>query len=278
MQRSIFETHLAMTARGPEGAAPDFAGITHVVWPEAAMPFRPLDTPEALARIGETLPDGVHLIAGALRSEWVPSEPPMTRHYNSLIVFDAEGRAVGRYDKNHLVPFGEYLPFQRLLEGIGLEQLTRQRGGFATGPRPRPLLAVPRLPPVGALICYEAIFPGAVVEGQERPGLLLNVTNDGWFGATTGPHQHFHQARVRAVEEGIALVRVANNGISGLVDPRGRVLARLGLDARAVADVAVPAPLPATLYARIGDSGFLVLILAAIVGLVGAPRRVNMFR
>src|SRR5262249_58837887 len=112
---------------------------------------------------------------------------------------------------------------------------------------------------VSPLICYEAIFPAAVVQGQDRPGLLINVTNDGWFGNTTGPRQHFHQARVRAVEEGLPLIRAANNGISAAVDGYGRVLARIDMNVRGAVDVPLPVALSPPLYARIGDWGVLVL-------------------
>ena len=159
------------------------------------------------------------------------------------MVFKDNGQLETVYDKIHLVPFGEYLPFQSTLETIGLQQLAHWRGGFSVGSSPRPLLTIPGLPPVSALICYEAIFPASVVEGSERPGLLLNVTNDGWFGATAGPWQHFHQARVRAVEEGLPLVRAANNGVSAMVDAHGRVLAMLGLNERGTIDNSLPAAL-----------------------------------
>jgi len=119
-------------------------------------------------------------------------------------------------------------------------------------------------PPIAPLICYEAVFPSAVVQGPERPGLLVNVTNDGWFGVTTGPYQHFHQARVRAVEEGLPLVRVANNGISGVVDASGRVLAHLGINARGVIDTGLPARLAPPPYARFGDGVFLIGWLAGL--------------
>jgi len=118
------------------------------------------------------------------------------------------------------------------------------------------------------LICYEAIFPAAIVQGDERPGLLVNITNDGWFGETTGPYQHFHQSRVRAVEEGVPLIRAANNGISAVVDAKGRVVALLGLNARGVIDSGVPASISQPVYARFGDCTFLALsfiFLAAAV-------------
>jgi apolipoprotein N-acyltransferase len=265
-QQRIFFDHLALSATDPSGNIDGLAGVTHVIWPEAAMPFLPLDHPEARASIGRALPPGTFLITGALRADPAPAGAPRPRRYfNSMLVFGAEGSLVASYDKAHLVPFGEYLPLQPLLEAIGLRQLTRLRGGFDVGPTPRPLLNIPRLPPAAPLICYEAIFAAAVVEGNERPGLLLNVTNDGWFGDTTGPRQHLHQARVRAVEEGLPLMRAANNGISAAVDPYGRILARLDLDARGTIDVGLPTALAPPPYARLGDLVFLGLWLVGAV-------------
>jgi apolipoprotein N-acyltransferase len=265
-QERIFVDHLTLSATDPSGTTDGLAGVTHVIWPEAAMPFLPLDHPEARASIGRALPQGTFLITGALRADPAPPGALRPRRvFNSILVFGAQGSLVASYDKVHLVPFGEYLPLQPLLEAIGLRQLTRLRGGFDVGEAPRPLLNIPRLPPAAPLICYEAIFAAAVVEGSERPGLLLNVTNDGWFGDTTGPRQHLHQARVRAVEEGLPLVRAANNGISAAVDPYGRILARLDLDARGTIDVGLPAALAPPPYARLGDLVFLGLWLAGVM-------------
>ena len=261
-QRGIFLDHMQLSAANTAGEVDNLAGVTAVVWPEAAMPFLPLDHPDVRAAIGRLLPPTTHLITGALRAEPAPPGSPRPRRiFNSLLVFGQGGSLAARYDKIHLVPFGEYLPLQRQLEAIGLEQLTRLRGGFAVGIVPRPLLRVPGLPAAAPLICYEAIFPGEIVQGPERPALMLNLTNDGWFGNTTGPRQHLHQARVRAVEEGLPLVRAANNGISAGIDANGRILARLGLDVRGVIDLALPAALPPTPYARLGDMTFLVLWL-----------------
>jgi apolipoprotein N-acyltransferase len=261
-QQRIFLDHMGLSAANAAGEVDDLAGITAVIWPEAAMPFLPLDYPDVRAAIGRLLPPSTHLITGALRAEPAPPGSPRPRRvFNSLIVFGQGGSLTALYDKIHLVPFGEYLPLQRQLEAIGLEQLTRLRGGFATGVVPRPLLRIPGLPPAAPLICYEAIFPRQIVQGSERPELMLNLTNDGWFGNTTGPRQHLHQARVRAVEEGLPLMRAANNGISAGVDAHGRLLARLGLEARGVIDVDLPAALPPPLYARLGDTIFLLLWL-----------------
>jgi apolipoprotein N-acyltransferase len=165
------------------------------------------------------------------------------------------------------VPFGEYLPFQRLLEGIGLSQLTKMQGGFIPGHERRPL-AVPRAPSMLPLICYEIIFPdGILSRGTPRPGWIVNVTNDGWFGNSPGPYQHFQQARVRAIEEGLPLVRAANTGISAVVDPLGRVIASLALASEGVLDARLPRRIDAPLYARTGDLG-LALVMAAALALL----------
>jgi apolipoprotein N-acyltransferase len=269
-QERIFREHLDLSRRSPAGAVDDAAGLALIVWPEAAMPFLPLNAPRALAEIGQMLPSGTHLASGALRIE---DGAPGTRRriYNSLIVFGEGGQPTAIYDKIHLVPFGEYLPLQAALEAIGLEQLTRIRGGFDTGVVPRPLLRIPGLPSIGPLICYEAIFPGEVVQGGQRPAALLNVTNDGWFGNTTGPRQHLHQARVTAVEQGLPMLRVANNGISAVIDAKGRLLHRLELDVKGVIDSALPGALAPPPYAAFGDWIFaLLLVASAAMAMLGA--------
>jgi apolipoprotein N-acyltransferase len=273
-QERIFFDHIELSRRDASGTIDNLAGVTHVVWPEAAMPFMPLDTPEALAAIGKLLPDGTILITGALRAEQAPPESPRLRtFFNSLMVFGRGGLLLTRYDKIHLVPFGEFLPLRRVLEAIGLRPLTQAMGTFDFGVSPRPLLGIPGLPPALPLICYEAIFPGALVQGPERPGVMVNVTNDGWFGNTTGPRQHLHQARVRAVEEGIPIVRAANNGVSSAFDGYGRSLGRIDLDVRGVIDVALPVALQAPPYAWLGDSIFFTIWLLGGVILGRVVRR-----
>ena len=267
-QARFFQDHLDLSVRNPEGKADGLAGITHVIWPEAAMPFAPLEMPEALAAIGDLLPEGTVLIAGAIRVERLsPGAPGPYRLFNSLLVLGRRGLLLAFYDKIHLVPFGEFLPLRGLLGAIGLRQLS-DRGGFESGPSPRPVLDIPGLPGFVPLICYEAIFPGAVVQGPKRPAAIVNLTNDGWFGDSTGPHQHLHQARVRAVEEGLPLVRAANNGVSAAFDAYGRVLGRLSLNVRGVIDAPLPAALPPPPYARLGDTIFLAawLLAAALLG------------
>jgi apolipoprotein N-acyltransferase len=182
-------------------------------------------------------------------------------------VIDHTGSILSVYDKVHLVPFGEYLPFQDLLERLGLMQLTKIRGGFIPGDRRR-ALSIPRAPKVLPLICYEAIFPGEAVPSGERPGWLLNLTNDGWFGASPGPYQHFQQARLLAIEEGLPLVRAANTGISAVIDPVGRVIKQLPLATEGVLDAPLPRPLGPTPYARMGDAPAWFLLGAAAILIV----------
>ncbi len=262
-QRRIFDRHLELSQTAPDGTFDAAAGIDVIVWPEVAMPFAPLAQPVAMSEIGTLLQGPTRLISGALRV--APDEPGMRRSvYNSLLVFEGgiPARHIAAYDKIKLVPFGEYLPAQDLLEWIGLQQLTRQRGGFSKGREPRVLLEVPGLGRVLPLICYEAVFPGLLAPAMGQPDLMLTLTNDGWFGTTTGPRQHYHQGRVRAVETGVPLIRASTNGISALVDPLGRERGRLDLNAVGTIDVRLPPTLPPTAYLRWGDSAALLLMLA----------------
>ena len=192
-----------------------------------------------MAQIAALLPPGAVLITGAIRVA-EPVNPANPSAYNSIYVIDHEGSIAALYDKVHLVPFGEYLPFQSALEKIGLQQITKQRGGFLSADRRR-LIAVPRAPLALPLICYEAIFPAKRCRAGERPGWMINLTNDGWFGNSTGPYQHLQQARVLAIAEGLPLVRAANTGISAVVDPLGRVLELIAARCRRRARLAVAA-------------------------------------
>ena len=213
-----------------------------VIWPETALPFFLADSSEALAAVGEALPQGTSLLVGAARVVKERSADGTLsdeRVYNSLLLLDDNGRIRGTYDKVHLVPFGEYLPFQDFLESLGVMQLTGVRGGFSEGTGSR-LLEVPGAPLMRPLICYEIIFPDEVGDTPTRPGWLLNVTNDAWFGTSAGPYQHFHQAQVRAVEQGLPLVRAANTGISAVIDAQGRIRAEIGLGQRGLIDAALP--------------------------------------
>lgn len=249
-----FRTLLALSG-SPAAVRPNV-----VIWPESsAPPFLERAPPAVRAAIGATVPPGGWALVGTVRTDPPPARPQHL--WNSLAAIDHAGRIVATYDKAHLVPFGEYVPLRRWLP---MKKITPGMIDFSPGPGPR-TLALPGLPPFSPLICYEAIFPGAVVDPDQRPAWLLNITNDAWYGFTSGPFQHLAIARTRAVEEGLPLVRDGDNGISAVIDAYGAVWARLDLDGVGVLDSALPAALPATLYSRIGDAGFGVLLLGLLV-------------
>lgn len=243
-QAELRERHLAEQVRLSRGEG--FDRVTHVVWPESAAPFF-LDADAARRRVAAAaVPPGGLLLTGAPRAT---PEGEAFRVWNSLVVVDGQAHVAGLYDKVHLVPFGEYVPFRGVLP---LAKITQGATDFSSGAA-LATLELPGLPPVGPLICYEAIFPGRVTAPGRRPAWLLNLTNDGWFGISAGPHQHLAAARLRAVEEGLPLVRAANTGISAVADGYGRVIAELGLGERGVLDAPLPRALAPTPYARFGN-------------------------
>ncbi|SMF74476.1 Apolipoprotein N-acyltransferase [Tistlia consotensis] len=254
---------------------PGFEQKTLVIWSETAIPFLLNRDPDLQKVVSRVAPPGGYLLAGAPTLEPAPAGAPAGAAgtlYNSLYAIAPDGRVEARFDKVHLVPFGEYIPLRGLLKALGFGSLTG--GNFSSGPGPR-VLHLPGIPPFSPLICYEVIFPSRVYPPRgPRPDWLLNITNDAWFGDSSGPHQHFASAKLRTVEEGLPLVRDANNGISAVVDPYGRVLAELPLDAVGNLDSVLPRPLPPTLYARIGRwvmLPLLLLLLLPAVLLRGVP-------
>ena len=265
---AVLGQYLRMSATGTPESRRGLDQTTHLIWPESALPFLLAREPLVLAAISRMLPRGVTLITGAQRGEPDPESASdrLERFYNSLYLIDEEGRILATYDKTHLTPFGEYLPMQGFLEWIGLKQLTRLKGGFQTGSGVR-VLDVPRAPAAVPLICYEIIFPGTFTSLPGRPGWIVNVTNDAWFGASSGPYQHFLQARQRAIEQGLPVVRAAGTGISGVIDAYGGVRASIGLNQSGVLDAALPRAIGAPLYARLGDGIVaLMLVIAALTG------------
>jgi apolipoprotein N-acyltransferase len=239
---------------------PGFEKVKAVIWPESAANYLLEREPDLVSVLAQAAPrDGV-LITGAPRGE--PASGPLREIWNSLAAINHQGQILGTADKFHLVPLGEYVPFREIFPFIN--KLTPGSMNFSPGPGPK-TLHLPALPPVSPLICYEAIFPGAVTDPNDRPGVLINITNDGWFGTSTGPFQHFVSARFRAVEEGIPLLRAANTGISAVVDSYGRVETRSNMVVEAVIDAPVPAALPPTPFARFGIWTVLPLLLLALV-------------
>jgi apolipoprotein N-acyltransferase len=230
-----------------------------IVWPEAATGFPVARYPEALDEIGLFTARGQTLITGSDR--FVPGTRRLTA-YNSLYLFGPHGAPPQVYDKFHLVPFGEYVPFAPLLNRIGISQLTVGEG-FSAGDHPH-VMQVAGAPPMTPLICYEVIFPHAVTDpAAVRPGWFVNITDDSWFGPWAGPQQHFLTARVRAIEEGLPIARAANTGISAMIDGNGRVRTFLGLNRLGVVDAKLPVALPPTPYARFGDLVFLLFLVTA---------------
>ena len=227
---------------------------THVIWPETAVPFLLDAEPRLLEYLAERLGPETVLLAGALRRT-APDQPIQV--WNSLHVARG-GAVVATYDKRHLVPFGEFLPFRSWVSLVGLDRLALSNIDFSEGDGSGGRLTVPGAPLARALICYEAIFPAEVRAGAEDAGWLINVTNDAWFGVSAGPYQHLAAARARAVELGLPLARVASTGVSAVIDPLGRFVARLELDTAGSTDSPLPAALPGeTVYHRFGDAVFL---------------------
>ena len=254
---TFVERQIALTAEAP---APDL-----VVWPETAIPWTVGNAGDVLARASEAA-GSAYLVIGATRVEGVQA-------YNSLVVVGPGGEITDVYDKHHLVPFGEYIPLGGLARLLGLRSFAAQDGyGYSAGEGVRRLdlgwMGRP-LP----LICYEAIFPAEVGAG-ERPDWLLQITNDAWFGTFSGPYQHLAQARFRAVEQGLPMVRVANTGVSAVIDSRGRIVTSLPLGVGGYVDAALPPAAPVTLYARTGDAPLIALLFlgAAVVGLLRKAR------
>ena len=237
--------------------------VTHIIWPETASTYYLAEDAQHRQQIAARIPPAASVITGVIRRDMTPDGK--VHFYNSLVAVDGLGRLIAGYDKAHLVPFGEYMPLRGL---IPVRAIAADMADFTPGDGARSL-RVPGLPPFSPLICYEVIFPGAVVDRNDRPDFMINLTNDAWYGNTIGPYQHFAIARVRSIEEGLSLVRAANTGISGVIDPLGRIGARLGLDKRGFIDSDLPAPLPPTLFVKWREKPlwavFLIIITTAFV-------------
>jgi apolipoprotein N-acyltransferase len=269
--QAIVQEYLALSDRATSPTTSSVADVTHLIWPESAFPFLLARDGAALAAISEFLRGGTTLVTGAARLDEADRSDGRRHFFNSILTLDRRGLLPERYDKRHLVPFGEYMPFGRWFERIGVTQFVHMPGGFDPGIG-SDRLHVPGLPTARALICYEAIFPnerGEALDDPDPPRWMLNVTDDAWFGLTAGPYQHFAEARLRAIETGLPLVRAANTGISAVIDGRGRVLAEARLGAEAVVDSALPEPLPPTWQRRWGSStaGWIALFFLAVVAL-----------
>jgi apolipoprotein N-acyltransferase len=263
-KQMVMDKYLSLSDRATGPQSSGVRDTTILIWPESAFPFFLSREADAMAQIANFLPPGTVLVTGAVRPPDQPAGTAVTRAYNSIYVIDHDGTILSIYDKLHLVPFGEYLPFQAVMEKLGFVQITKMRGGFIPGDRRR-TMAVPNAPRMLPLICYEAIFSGDIVPADERPGWIANLTNDGWFGISTGPYQHLQQARVRAIEEGLPVVRAANTGISAVIDPLGRIVVHLALGTEGVLDSGLPKALSNTAFSRVHDVPVAIIVALSAI-------------
>ena len=234
-----------------------------IIWPESAVPYDIDVQREVRDYLAPVVPADGALLVGGDRYE-LDREPAVA--HNTLFALGAGAEVLARYDKVDLVPFGEFLPFRSVLGQLGLGKLTQGSIDFLPGTG-RVTLRVAGLPPASPLICYEAAFPGAATAAGDRPAWLVNITNDAWFGRSSGPYQHLAMARMRAVEEGLPLVRAANTGISAVTDAYGRVRQKLRLGRTGVIDAVLPGALPEPSFALRHAPFVLLFLLAGIAGL-----------
>jgi apolipoprotein N-acyltransferase len=256
----VLERLISLSEAKTGPADKGLAGVNFVVWPETALPVYPSDHPETLARIARMLPVNAMLLTGMPWRD--PEDQAGHTAYNAILAIDPNGEIAASYYKSHLVPFGEYLPFADFFARFGITQFVPGNDGWTAG-GPRRLMTPPGGPAMLPLICYEAVFSGDLGTPVADAALLLNLTNDAWFDHSIGPAQHFHHARLRAVEEGKPMVRVANTGVTALIDPLGRVTASLAPEGPGTLDVVPDAPLPSTVFARVRHWP-LLMALAAI--------------
>ncbi|WP_319497151.1 apolipoprotein N-acyltransferase [uncultured Cohaesibacter sp.] len=255
----IFSRLLALTTLDQESTP--LEDVDLFVWPETAVPFYLIEQPNGLTAIAEALPDKATLMTGAIRRETNFTNEEQV--YNSIYQMAGDGLIVASYDKVHLVPFGEYLPMLDWLKAIGLGHLAEQASGFTAGAK-RKLLGDDKLGKILPLICYEIAFPSEIRSYPAGADMIVNVTNDAWFGSTAGPWQHMHLARMRAIETGLPVIRAANTGISAVIDPMGRIVQKLDLQTDGILQATVPGALPPTIYEKFGDQMFLFLWLLTV--------------
>ncbi len=259
--RAIFDDLKRLSAMPTEERPEGIGGVTHLVWPESAVPFLIDESPVARAELQPLLGGRTALVTGSIRVDRASGPEPDV--FNSIIVFDGMAEPVARYDKWRLVPGGEFLPLGWLLEPLGFRKVVRTPGNFTAGQGPVSIL-LPGGLKAALLVCYEVIFPDRLIDSADRPQLIVNVTNDGWFGRSTGPWQHLAQARLRAIEQGLPVIRAANTGISAVIDSHGRYMGRLPLMEAGVIDSPLPASIATTFYGAWGDALLLLLLAATI--------------
>ncbi|MBE1283787.1 MAG: apolipoprotein N-acyltransferase [Rhodobacteraceae bacterium] len=251
-QMMFYQRQLGFTAAVGEQGRPDL-----VVWPETSVPVLLENADPVLQQVAQEA-GGAGVVLGLQSAR-------EDRFFNSLVHVGPDGQVTGQYDKHHLVPFGEYVPFGDFMARFGIHGFAARSGfGFSAGPGAE-LIELPGIGRALPLICYEAVFPQDVNAAKDRPDLLIQITNDAWFGTRSGPFQHLVQARMRAIEQGVPMIRVANTGVSAMIDPYGQVIHQIPLGQAGFVDAELPRPLEPTLYSRAGD---LPVFLAVVLGLL----------
>ncbi|PCI87909.1 MAG: apolipoprotein N-acyltransferase [Hyphomicrobiales bacterium] len=247
MRSVIANRYLELSARETSAENTGLSDITHLIWPESALPFLLTPNSSFMRQATRVLNKNAYLITGAVRRQIIEGK---TEFFNSVLAFDAAGNRLGKYDKYHLVPFGEYLPLSDLFRKIGIDKLIAMQEDFETGQKPANIY-LKNTPAFAVNICFEIIFSGQVVDAENRPDWILNVTNDSWFGNSIGPYQHLAQARLRTIEEGLPLVRNANSGITAIFDPLGRIVAQLPRGKAAILDSRLPQKISPTIFVKL---------------------------
>ncbi|MGC4023727.1 MAG: apolipoprotein N-acyltransferase [Mesorhizobium sp.] len=266
----IFKSELSLSRQAPASGQPK---PQLIVWPETSIPFLFQEHPDGLRMVGEMLDDGQKLLAGVARTE---GSGDSTLYYNSIVSINDKGEIADAVDKVHLVPFGEYIPFEDFFERIGINQLVAGPMNFVAGTNRHPF-AVPGGFSALPYICYEIIFPGLMIHPSPAKSFILNVTNDAWFGNTPGPYQHLRQAQIRAVETGLPVVRAANTGISAFIDEKGHVLDALAINSQGILDTTLRVPansqMDSRLQNRVGTG--IVLLFALVAAILALHRKMK---
>jgi len=260
-----------------------FENVNYVIWSESAVPYviNPLTSYGILADIASAAPKDGFVITGALRAEFKDNNRYLNRIWNTIFVVNDQAQVVENYDKNHLVPFGEYIPFANHLSFIS--KITDGAVNFSSGDGLKTIKLNSKTPSFSPLVCYEAIFPENIIDKNNPPKFLLNLTNDAWFGSSSGPYQHFDMVRMRSIEYGMPTIRVANSGISGLINPVGKVVATIPLNHKGVVDVTLMKNLPTTIYMKFGNKavvllGLIILLLALVPSGIKSRKKTSLFK
>lgn len=258
-RQAVIDRYITLSTQG------DMSNVDLVLWPEGALPVPILEDGAVLSRLGEALGDDAWLGTGGYRrAAGLDGE---IDYYNSFVLLgfpNGEARLAGLYDKRRLVPFGEYMPLEGVLSALGARLPSQIADGMSAGPGPM-TLRTPAAPPFAPLICYEIIFPGYAPGGENRPDWILNVSNDAWFGPSPGPRQHLAQARYRAIETGLPVIRAASGGVSSIIGPKGGLIAAMEPGEAGVLDSPLPAALNKTLFASLGFWSPLLLLLVVVM-------------